>query len=75
MTCDVLFCHQSLTEGIFNDIIIGKRGIVMKEFPKRKQIRLKEYDYSQAGYYFITICTKNREPLFWDSVGADTIRP
>ena len=30
----------------------------------RKSIRLKEYDYSQAGYYFITICTKNREQLF-----------
>ena len=27
---------------------------------KRKQLRLKEFDYSQEGYYFITICTKNR---------------
>lgn len=32
----------------------------MKELLKRKNIRLKEYDYSQKGYYFITICTKNR---------------
>ncbi|MBL7074123.1 transposase [candidate division KSB1 bacterium] len=30
----------------------------------RRSIRLKEYDYSQAGVYFITICTKNRECLF-----------
>jgi len=30
----------------------------------RKVIRLKEYDYSQAGGYFITICTYNREYLF-----------
>ena len=30
----------------------------------RKVIRLKEYDYSQAGGYFITICTHNREYLF-----------
>lgn len=29
--------------------------------PQRKEIRLKEYDYSQEGYYFITICTKNRK--------------
>ena len=26
----------------------------------RKTIRLKEYDYSQAGAYFVTICTKDR---------------
>ncbi len=31
---------------------------------KRKSIRLKGYDYSQAGLYFITICIKNRECLF-----------
>jgi REP element-mobilizing transposase RayT len=30
----------------------------------RRSIRLKGYDYSQAGLYFITICTKNRECLF-----------
>jgi putative transposase len=26
--------------------------------------RLKEYDYSQNGIYFITICTKNKIPHF-----------
>ena len=31
----------------------------MNKFPKRKPIRLKDYDYSQNGAYFITICTKN----------------
>ena len=25
---------------------------------------MKEYDYSQFGYYFITICIKNREEFF-----------
>ena len=30
----------------------------------RKSIRLKNYDYSKNGYYFITICSKNRECLF-----------
>ena len=33
------------------------------EFPKRKDIRLKEYDYDSAGAYFITICTANRKHL------------
>ena len=28
--------------------------------PHRKKVRLKEYDYSTAGAYFVTICTKNR---------------
>ena len=36
----------------------------MKEaLPKRKSIRLKEYDYSTPGAYFITICTQNRKHL------------
>ena len=31
--------------------------------PKRKRIRLKYYDYSSKGMYFITICTKDRLEL------------
>jgi REP element-mobilizing transposase RayT len=30
----------------------------------RRSIRLKGYDYSRAGLYFITICTQNRVCLF-----------
>lgn len=30
----------------------------------RKSIRLKGYDYSQAGLYFITLCCQDRAPLF-----------
>ena len=46
------------------------------ELPRRKPNRLPNYDYSQAGYYFITLCTKDKQPLFWQpSVGADIIRP
>ena len=30
----------------------------------RRSIRLKGYDYSQAGLYFITICCQNRECRF-----------
>ena len=30
----------------------------------RRSIRLKGYDYTSAGLYFVTICTQNRECLF-----------
>ena len=30
----------------------------------RKPNRLRNYDYSQAGYYFVTICTQNKQLLF-----------
>ena len=31
---------------------------------ERKRIRYPEYDYSSDGYYFITICTKDRNEWF-----------
>src|SRR3954470_9092479 len=33
-------------------------------YKKHKQYRLYNYDYSQNGYYFITIVTKGREHFF-----------
>ena len=33
---------------------------------KRKSIRLLDYDYSQNGMYFVTICTQNRQCIFGD---------
>ena len=39
-----------------------------KTFPERKELRLKEYDYSQPGAYFVTICTKDRLNLFGEIV-------
>ena len=47
----------------------------MNELPKRKQIRIEPYDYSAPGAYFITVCTANREKIFWNRVGSDIIRP
>lgn len=32
----------------------------MDTLPARKQLRLKGYDYSQNGYYFVTICTEDK---------------
>ena len=31
--------------------------------PRRKTIRLQNYDYSQNGAYFVTICTAQRQPI------------
>ena len=45
------------------------------ELPARKHNRLNEYDYSTPNAYFITICTKNRQNLFWSDVGAIIDRP
>ena len=37
----------------------------MNDLPKRKSIRIGDYDYSIPGAYFITVCTANREKIFW----------
>ena len=37
----------------------------------RRSIRLKGYDYSQAGAYFITICTQDRACLFGKVVNGE----
>ena len=34
------------------------------DLPKRKPTRLRGFDYSSENYYFITICTHNRQRLF-----------
>ncbi|MGG7056245.1 transposase [Nitrosomonas sp. ANs5] len=37
----------------------------------RRSIRLKGYDYSQAGAYFVTICTQNREYFFGEIANGE----
>jgi putative transposase len=37
----------------------------------RRSIRLKEYDYAQAGGYYITIVTWHRECLFGEIVNGE----
>ena len=44
-----------------NKISYNKRN---SEKHHRRSIRLREYDYSQAGGYFVTICTRNSEYIF-----------
>lgn len=43
--------------------------------PKRKDIRLKSYNYSSAGAYLLTVCTKKRIRYLWNDVGAPIGRP
>lgn len=40
------------------------------EIHHRRSIRLKEYDYSLEGAYFVTICTHQKECLFGDITDA-----
>ena len=40
------------------------------ELPKRKTTRLSNYDYNTPGYYFITICTKEKQKLLCHIVGT-----
>ena len=41
------------------------------ERPRRRSIRLPDYDYAQAGAYFVTIVTKDRACLFGEIVGGE----
>lgn len=43
------------------------------EYPKRKSTRLKDYDYSSEGAYFITICTHNKQKILCDIVGGGAL--
>lgn len=38
---------------------------------RRRSIRLKDYDYSQAGAYFVTICTYGKESIFGNVVDGE----
>jgi len=39
--------------------------------PQRRTLRLKGYDYSQAGAYFVTICVHGRKCLFGDVIMSE----
>ena len=36
---------------------------MIMEYKQRKETRLKEYDYSANGAYFVTVCTKDRKHI------------
>ena len=39
----------------------------------RHSIRLRGYDYSKVGLYFVTICTQHRQPLFGSITNGNMI--
>lgn len=39
----------------------------------RRSIRLQEFDYSQAGMYFITICSANHKNVFGNIINDEMI--
>ncbi len=41
----------------------------------RKRIRIPDFDYSQEGVYFITICANKRKSLFGRVTGGDVFHP
>ena len=40
------------------------------ERPNRKRVRLPGFDYDTPGYYFITLCTTQKQKLLCDIVGT-----
>ena len=45
--------------------------VIMMEMPQRKPNRITDYDYSQNGAYFVTLCTQDRKPVLSSIVGDD----
>lgn len=41
------------------------------DFPDRKRLRLKNFDYGSNNFYFVTICVKNKEPLLSNILVGD----
>lgn len=46
---------------------------IEQKYYQRKSIRLKDYDYSQPGGYFVTIVTQNKECVFGEIVNGNMI--
>ena len=44
------------------------------DYPKRKHPRLKDYDYSQNGAYYITICVKDHHCLLGQIDDTDMVQ-
>lgn len=42
----------------------GDISLMKPTLPRRKPTRLRDYDYSQPGTYFVTICAQHRKCLF-----------
>ena len=48
---------------LYKTVVMGD-SMYGNNYRRRNSLRLKGYNYSRAGAYFITICTANRKHLF-----------
>ena len=46
-------------------------SVINMQMPQRKPNRIEDYDYSQNGAYFVTVCTQDRKRILSDIVGDD----
>ena len=53
--------------------VINRNAKNLTDLPNRRPMRLKNYDYSTEGYYFITICTENRKEILSKIVGTGVL--
>ncbi len=56
--------------GIMRLVMRMEKG---NSIPKRKPVRLQNFDYNAPGIYFITICTENRKCILSRIVGGDVL--
>jgi len=58
-----------------NSLCLHKKWVIKmdneNELPKRKSTRLKNFDYSSAGAYFVTICIRDRMHILSEIVKTD----
>lgn len=61
---NILIFRQLLLIGFIPYQAKNLSGFLLGMMQKRKSIRLKEYDYSMAGGYFVTVCAFRQQCLF-----------
>ena len=47
--------------------------MIEMNYRQRRLNRLKDYDYSQSGWYFVTICVKDRRCIFGEITDSTTM--
>ena len=55
--------------GVESNVGAGlKPAPTVSQSPRRRNLRLRDYDYAQAGFYFVTICVQYRQCLFGEII-------
>ena len=53
------------------ELVLDKAAMMTTTLPQRRPLRLRGYDYSGSGAYFITVCTQDRVALFGEIVDGE----